>query len=371
MRILYFSHGYSTHDRRFLAKMAEPGHQVLFLRLRDDGGAFEGRPLPSGVHALRWNGCRGALTPESCLALMPDFQRLLEEVRPDLLHAGPIPTCAFMGALSGFHPLVSMSWGSDLLVEAHESPMVGWAARFALAHSDWYVVDCDAVRQTVTSMVPAAADRFVQFPWGLELSRFPPPGPRRGGGPEIVVLSTRSWSALYGIDTVIEAFALAHAQEPRLRLVLVGDGTMAPRVEEMIAARGLGDVVRRPGRLPEEELGHLFAHADIYLSCSLSDGTSVSLLEALAYGLPVVVTDAPGNREWVEGQGGGGAEGGWLAPPGDAGAFAQALVQAAHLDASQRQSVALRHRALVESRADWHANTRRLLAVYQQAGTPA
>ena len=67
-----------------------------------------------------------------------------------------------------------------------------------------------------------------------------------------------------------------------------------------------------------------FRAADAYVSCAQSDGTSVSLLEAMATGLPAVATDIPSNREWVvDGQNG------WLATDASAEEFADPFLRAA------------------------------------------
>jgi glycosyltransferase involved in cell wall biosynthesis len=146
-----------------------------------------------------------------------------------------------------------------------------------------------------------------------------------------------------------------------LRLHLVGDGPEADKVHAVITANALEDAVTLTGRLAEASLKEQFEDADIYLSSALTDGTSVSLLEAMAHGLPVVVTDAPGNREWVEHD-----RAGWLARAGDAQAFATGLLRAANLDDQARNRIAVHNRALVEERADWHANARSLLAAYER-----
>jgi glycosyltransferase involved in cell wall biosynthesis len=361
MRILYFSRDYTTHDRRFLAKLSESSHEILFLRLYDDGIGYETRPLPAGVKAVRWKGADGTPSPEACLRAMPRFAEVLKDARPDVTHAGPIPTCAFMAALAGARPLLAMSWGSDILVEAHEDPLTAWASRFALAHADRFVVDCNAVREEIRAITSASDDRFVQLPWGLDLARFPRPAFRTVPAAEIVVLSTRSWAPIYGIETVIDAFRIAVRDEPRLRLVLVGDGPLAPHIDTKIEACGLGELIRRPGRLAEDALATYFAAADIYLSCARSDGTSISLLEAMAYGLPVVVSDAPGNREWVEPE-----RGGWLVSAGDAVGFAAAVLRAAHLSATERFTIAQHNRGVVEERANWNRNGTRLLTTYDR-----
>jgi hypothetical protein len=55
------------------------------------------------------------------LRLLVDLKKVLRSVKPDLVHAGPIQRAAFLTALAGFRPLVSMSWGYDLLVDAERS----------------------------------------------------------------------------------------------------------------------------------------------------------------------------------------------------------------------------------------------------------
>ena len=103
-----------------------------------------------------------------------------------------------------------------------------------------------------------------------------------------------------------------------------------------------------------------FRSADVYVSCAQSDGTSVSLLEAMATGLPVVVTDLPSNREWVDD-----GQSGWLAPANSAEQFANRFLRATRLNPDQRNLVALRNQRIVEERADWDRNFPRLLKMYE------
>lgn len=365
MKILYFSRDYTTHDRRFLARMAESDHEVWFLRLEQDGIPYGAAPLPDGVRELRWSHDHGRVTsPKAVLARMAEFERLLSELRPDLVHAGPVQTCGFMTALAGFRPFVLMSWGSDVLVDAERDEEWRWATRFTLSKADWFVCDCTAVRQKAQQLAPLPDARILQFPWGIDLNRFAT-GPARGLREQLgwqeahVVISTRTWEEIYGIDVVLEAFQAAHAQLPDLRLLLLGDGGRAGWVKQYIADHGLDAVVNCPGMVPEAQLPAYFLAADSYLTCAYSDGTSISLLEAMAAGLPVICTDAPGNREWVD-QG----INGWLAPAGDAQAFARELIRAATLLPPERRRIAQANLQTVESRANWAENTASLLALY-------
>lgn len=363
MRVLYFSRDYTTHDRLFLSKLSESEHELHYLRLESDGTAYDRRSLPPRVSAVEWRGGRGpAPRPADWLALMPDLVEVLESLRPDLVHAGPIPSCGFMAALAGARPLLLQSWGSDVLRDPEGEPL----ARFALRRSDMLFCDSDAVRDKVRGWLPYPDERVVQLPWGTDPRRFCP-GPdvlearkRPGWEGAVIVLSLRSWEEVYDIETVVLGLSLARRAEPRLRLILAGDGSRAPVIERLIAREGLQDAVWRPGRVPHERLQDYYRGADVYAAASLSDGSSVSLLEAMATGLPAVVTDIPGNREWVQP-----GVNGELFPPGDAEALGRALAGLA-ADATARRRLGEAGLALARQRADLERNFPRLLDAYRR-----
>ena len=70
-------------------------------------------------------------------------------------------------------------------------------------------------------------------------------------------------------------------------------------LEREVESLNINSSVKFLGRVPHEEMPNLLAQADIYVSTSLHDGTSVSLLEAMGSGAFPVVTDIPSNREWI------------------------------------------------------------------------
>jgi glycosyltransferase involved in cell wall biosynthesis len=371
VRILYFTRGYTTHDRRFLAKIRER-HEAFFLRLENDGMAYEQRPVPCGVKVVSWSGGeRWSPDPESWLKLMPAFEQVIHEVQPHLIHAGPIQSCGFMTALSGFHPFVLMSWGFDVLVDAYRDDFWNWLTRFTIERSDRLVCDCRHVSTRVRELAEYEKDKIVEFPWGVELSKFQA-GERTmflkdGNWREsLVVISTRTWREDYGTLVLLDAFRLAYESEPRLKLVMLGGGPMAGAIQDYVARHRLAEAVKPVGFRPEDELPEWFRSADLYLSGAPSDGSSISLLGALAAGLPAIVSDNPSNREWVAKD-----VNGWLAIPGDPRSFAAALIEAARMTPEQRRRIGRRSRDVAMKRANWDENSAVLLNAYEQVLAPA
>lgn len=365
VKVLYFSRDYSTHDRRFLAALAKTDHKVYYLRLERRGYQLEDRPLPPEIEVVPWVGGRAPARLSKSLALFMGLKRVIASIQPDLIQAGPIQTAAFLVALAGFHPLVSTSWGSDLLKDADRSALYRWATRFTLARSDVLVGDCDPVRQkAITFGMPDK--RIITFPWGVDLHHYNPgPVPVGQNGP-FTLLSTRGWEPIYGVDVLARGFVQAYQRLSQqgfndLRLLMLGNGSQASLLHEIFASGGVLDQVHFPGQVAQSDLPRFYRQSDLYITASHSDGASISLLEAMACGRPVLVSDIPGNREFVQP----GVQG-WLFPDGDSQALADEIVRAVQ----GRDSLATmgsQARQLAEARADWEKNFQQLLCAYELA----
>ena len=360
MRVLYFSRDYTPHDRRFLAALAGTEHRVYYLQLERRRRTLEDRPLPPEIEVVSWAGGHEAFDLRNSPHLLDDLKRVISSVSPDLVHAGPIQTSAYLAALSGFRPLVSMSWGYDLLQDADRNPFSRWATRFTLTHSDVMVGDCQTVRQKAISY-GMDGDRIVTFPWGVNLEHFSPVSERLPEEDAFTLLSTRGWEPVYGVDLLAKAFVCAAKAQPGLRLLLLGGGSQGGLLRQIFEAGGVLDKVQFAGQVSNADLPCYYRSADVYISASHSDGSSISLLEAMACGKPAIVSDIPGNREWVDP-----GVNGWLFRDGDEGALCRLILLAVE-NRAQLQRMGGSGRVLAEQRADWKQNFPQLLRAYEMA----
>jgi L-malate glycosyltransferase len=362
MRVLYFTAQDSPHDRRFLRALAATGHQVFSLRMHPcqpetNHGIIE---LTWPEDVPDWSCWRGWLGGKT------QFSSILNDLKPDLVHAGPIQGPAFLTALVDFHPLVTMSWGFDLLRTAKRSPWMDLATRCTLALSDILLTDCQTVADAAASY-GFPRERMVHFPWGVDLAHF---SPENAAGPGLVLKKSlgweerfvlfcnRTWSMPYGVTVLAEAFASASQKCADLRLLLAGDGLQSEQVHRILAP--VGEVVHFPGWVDKKDLPRYYGAGDLFVSPSHYDGSSISLLEALACGRPALVSDIPSNREWVIP----GETGDWFVD-GDVASLENKLLSLAsdpNLNAYGKQA-----RALAEARADWDVNFQKLLFAYELA----
>lgn len=364
MKVLYFSQDYTAHDHRFLQALAGTDHRVAYLRLQDAGRALEERSVPERIEVIDWWGGSRPVEPAEYQKAARELGTVLDRWQPDLVHAGPIQSCTQLAADAGAHPLLAMSWGSDLLLDAREGEGRELAAS-ALARSEVLVCDCQAVR-TAAIELGFPGERIVVFPWGVDLQHFSPVGSaelreRLTWQEQFVLLSTRSWEPHLGIVLLLSAFLEAAAEIEQLRLILLGAGTLGTEIQEQIAGSGVADRVHCPGLLSYEQLPDVYRSADLYLSASHVDGSSVSLMEAMASGKASLVSDIPGNREWIQD----GANG-WSFVDGDQQAMAAGM-RSAWRARGELTELGRSARETAEARADWSRNFPKLLEAYRLA----
>lgn len=116
--------------------------------------------------------------------------------------------------------------------------------------------------------------------------------------PHIIV--TRNLEPIYDIATAIRAFARLHSINSLARLTVAGSGPELGRLVDLAGELGVAEAVVFTGRLDNEDMAALYQQADIMLNASLADNMPISVLEALASGVPVVSTDVGGVAHLVE-----------------------------------------------------------------------
>ena len=310
----------------------------------------------AGIHDQRWvEALRACGFEVAVMAASADLRASVDAFEPlsAPVLTGPLNTVTkLLVGLS--RPVIGLSWGYDLQQGHSQSvPLESLAWISAL---DGLVVDSPATRDLAISL-GLAAERIVLIPWGVDLEVFTPTGlvvsaaTHGFASGSRVVLSLRTHDTLYRTSDVIEAFVRAALVDPALVLVMGGDGPLTPAHRARVAELGLESRVRFIGRVDESELPALLRGADLYVTTSETDGTSVTLLQAMACGVPVIASRNPGNATWVrEG------ETGQLFDVGDTEALADLLI-IRNLHAANEASSAL---ALARLDANWSQNRLRL-----------
>jgi glycosyltransferase involved in cell wall biosynthesis len=236
--------------------------------------------------------------------------------------------------------------GVPVVLQTRHGPRFGrgllarWQYRLACRLGSRVVAVSDDAARIFRMEEGLPAGKLVRIWNGIDLSRFP--CRESAGVPRAITVARLS--AEKDIATMIHAAARVAQQVPGFELQIVGDGPQRPELEAQARALGLAGVVRFLGE--RNDVAALLSQAGFYVSSSLIEGISLTLLEAMAVGLPVVATSVGGNPEVVvDGQTG------WLVPPQDPEHLAAAMLKALAAQASWSQ-LGRRGRQRVEDRFD-------------------
>jgi len=377
MKILYFSRNYTPHDFRFLNSLSKTEHEIFYLKLESNQRQVEDRPVPENVQQVLWAGGQREFRWSDLPRLVLDFRRVVKRLKPDIVHAGPIQTCAFIAVLSGFRPILTKSWGYDLVKDADSSKWMQWVTRYTLKRSSFFTSDANVTRDKAVAfgMKP---ENIVVFPWGVNIERFHPvkeEKPKKTAKAKsqkskvesrkgVTLFCNRTWEPIYGIDVLAKAFVKVAQTNPDVNLILLGGGSQGANIRKVLMNGGVMERVHFGGQVGQRDLPRWYHMADIYISPSHVDGSSVSLLEALACGMPCLVSDIAGNKEWVED-----GVNGWLFRDGNADDLAEKIL---HAIKSKRSfgRIGKAARQTAEERADWKKNFGKLLDAYERVISP-
>jgi glycosyltransferase involved in cell wall biosynthesis len=173
--------------------------------------------------------------------------------------------------------------------------------------------------------------------------------------PHLIV--TRNLETIYDVPTAIRAFAIVAQRHPDAAMTVAGSGPEREALEALVRELGLDGRVHFTGRLDNAELPALYRRASVAVNASRVDNFPISLLEAMASGVPIVSTDVVGVPHLVAHE-----STALLVPPGAPEAMADAILR---VTGDRELALKLRHAGIeaVQSFA-WTRVRRRLFDVY-------
>ncbi len=317
-----------------------------------------------GVHDQRWVQALTDLGFDVRVLSVEKNELTIQRIRDELsTNHGPVlagPLTSITHHLVGItQPLIGLSWGFDLLQLSNDGGDVSW-----LKKVDGLIVDSHTTRDiALTSGL--SDDRIYSIPWGIDVQKFTPKGPHMDLGvwkispSDQVIVSLRAHEPFYRVHDIVDAFALIQDDFPDTHLIIGNHGSLSEQLREQVRSLGIGDRTTFIGMLPESDLPSLLRASSVYVTASEVDGTSVTLLQAMSCGLPVVASATSGNAEWVIP-----GETGYLFTTGSPQEMAMALSSAlTDHDSGDPQGLTAMAQDVVSKKANWDRNYRSLLTI--------
>ena len=406
MKILYLSHILSIHDYRFLDKLLSNNHDVLLVALdkneipeiisslKDLKTVLIPRPLPK--HNMKYYfSIRSILLAlihlvfriiqnstllknyinERTNILHHEFKifyyqnmlsKIIKDFKPDVLHSGWVQLDGLVAALTGFKPILQMPWGSDILLNPFTSEKILAQTKFIIRNSTHITCDCEEVKKTILSLIDYDKNKITVIPWGIDLSLFDFERKKQnvidniGWSDKRVIISTRQLSKLYCIHFLIMALPSIIDEEPDARLLILGSGPQEEELKELVSSLELTNYVQFVGPVPNDKLAYYLNLAEVYVSISKSDGSSLSLLEAMACGLPLVVSEVPAICEWVQD-----GVNGYVIPKNKVNPISEKILTL-FKDTDTASKMGKINLEIANDKADWEKNYLTLNKIYEQ-----
>lgn len=237
------------------------------------------------------------------LSVIGKIKKLVNQIKPDILHAHYASSYGLIGSLLNYHPYIISVWGSDI----YDFPNGGFIQksiiRYNLKKADYiFSTSEDMARET-----KKYTNKEISItPFGIDMEFFSPN--KKDKQKDIFTVGTiKTLEKKYGIDYLIKGFKLAKdeidkdktLENKNIVLKIAGSGSQESNLIALVQELNLNDCVEFLGRLELNRVAYNFNKFDISVFASLRESFGVSALESQSCGVPVIVTDVGGHPEVV------------------------------------------------------------------------
>lgn len=365
MKVLWISDQSSSHTIKWIRSLSGAGIDVFLfglsscpLELYASLPNVRVSSLGLGLNVIRAE--QACFKKLSYFSALPKIKRIIQDFKPDIVHAHYATSYGLLGALSGFHPYVLSVWGSDVF----DFPKVSFWHRclfkFNLTRAD-KILSTSHVMALETSRYTNKAIEVT--PFGIDLDTFKPDLVASYFAPEDIVVGTvKALEKQYGIEYLIRAFHQVRCRHPQLplKLLIVGGGSLQSYLKGLASNLGLDNCVVFTGRVPYDDVSKYHNMLSVSVSVSNSESFGVAIIEASACEKPVIVSSVGGLPEVVE-------DGvtGIVVPPRNVTATASAIERLI-LNEELRCKMGCAGRERVRSLYDWNSNVSQMINIYKR-----
>jgi glycosyltransferase involved in cell wall biosynthesis len=211
------------------------------------------------------------------------------------------------------------------------------------------ICDCEYIRKKICAEFDYPIERVVVIPFGCDLEVFSWNGIRDFQKPRFLI--TRNWTELHSNSLILEAMQVLHEGKVDFKCTFLGDGPELENARRRILNSSLESKVEFSGSKSPMEMAQIMQNSNVYISASSSDGSSVSLMEAMANGMVCVVSDFPSNLEWIVDN-----RTGFLFRNGFSNSLADVLSGILEKTSSELRTIGKMGQEIANARADWKKN---------------
>ncbi len=356
MRILMVAHTDAPWTPLYAKHFLAEGHPVFVASFAT--ATLEGVPHQFIGHINR----AGGMSKWAYFFRKSQLSQLIRRFEPDLVFAPYLSSNGLAACVSWSGPLVVSAVGSDVLRPGHRSWLAGAVHSRVVRHVCRRADFIHVVSENLEHALRGFADpkKILRFPIGVRIDEFKPdPAMPRPMSRRLICI--RRHEPIYDNATILQSLGKLEQSGVDFECDFVGGGSLLDAHRQLAVDLGLEARVRFLDQAPYASIPGLMRQSDLYISASLSDGASSSLLEAMACGLFPIVSDIEANHPWVRD-----GETGLLFPPRNVESLSRAIMNAMERF-SLRESALGKNRARIESEGDFEENMKKIMSIFTRA----
>lgn len=342
----------SVHTQRWASYFAKQGDIVHLITYEPPGADIEGVEM----HIVK------SFFKNLYISFIPRHIRiyvLVRRLKPDIVHAHFISKFGFHAAFLGTKPVLMSAWGDDILIIPYWSKLLWYFTELSLKRADRIYAVSRNIAQKIISDFGISQDTVTVVPFGVDIELFQPAIENKKNTGRVIVFSNRSFLDVYNIETLIRAIPSVLEENKDIHFIIKGSGPLEKNLKELARNLDINEYVTFMGWTKYEDMPKYLHCCDIYVSTALSDGTPVSVLEAMACGKACIATNVGGVGEWIKND-----VSGILIPPKQPRILAEKILELSR-DAAKREKLGEEARRLVTERGSWKNIMERVRRDYQ------
>lgn len=305
------------------------------------------------------------------MRLIRKLKNIVNNINPDIIHAQQITDMAYLLPFIKHHPYMLSAWGSDVLIRPNmaNKPIKAFIYSTLASHTikNADILHCDGFKtNNALEKLGAKKAKIVHINFGTDIEIFHPSNKsykvktKYGLQNCITVISTRQLENIYDVETLIKSIPIVLNNIIDIKFMIVGTGGLENKLKQISASLNVSSNVVFTGYVSEKEMPQYVASADIYVSTSLSDsGLACSTAEAMASGVPVIITDDIDNRDWIQD-----GENGFIVPIKNPDILAQRIIQLA-TNENLRSTMGTKGRDTIIARNNYSLEMSKIESIYE------
>lgn len=371
MKICYMGNSISIHNQRWSNLLAQRGHEVHFITLNPPV-KIDGVKMHSLFTPMR------RYLEAAFILKKPEIRKLVEELKPDILHGHFLSDYGFYASAMNFRPLVVSTWGSDVLIHPKKSLIYRWRVKTTCRKADAVTAETEMMADELKNNFEVPAKKIKVFPWGIDIKMFGKGYDKQINkerkklkldGKAPVIFSPRSIKPVYGINTIVDSIPAVVKEFPGAMFVFA-KGYSEELYEKVIKdkvhnSKIKNNVIFVDSYFSDEDMAMWYNLADVFVSASQSDTISLSVLEGMACGSVPVVSDIKGNKELIEDK-----KNGFVFSLGNKGALAEKITAALKGGRALKEKFGRTNKKIIEAKYSVKRSIDNLEKVYSELKKP-